>query len=271
MEPIKFLAGNEFISTNEIVEIKNPYTGEVVRKVYKADKKNIDSALDYLTGIYPRYKDTPVYQKADILARVSDKIRERRSELAELITLETSKPIKFSKIEIDRAVLTFKTGSEEAKRINGEVLDLALLKGSEGYLGIVRKFPLGIILAITPWNFPVNLVAHKLSPALASGNVVLLKPASASFTCGIELVKIIKESCEESGLDFCPVNVVTASGKDTEEFVSDPRVKMVSFTGSSSVGWSLKKKTDKQKISLELGGHAGVIVDESADTGRTVE
>lgn len=270
MQPEKILIGNEFVSTDKITEVKNPYTKEIVKKVYSSDSPVIERALDYLTEVFPKYRAVSTYLKSELLSKVSLKISSKRNFLSELITKETGKPLKFSKIETDRAVLTFRLGSEEAKRIEGEVLNLDLLKGSENVMGIVKRFPIGIILAITPWNFPVNLVAHKLSPALASGNVVLLKPASASPVCGIEIVKIIKEACDELGFDFCPVNVVTASGSEIDKFVSDKRIAMVSFTGSSEVGWKLKKKTDKQKVSLELGGNAGVIVDETADIKAAV-
>ncbi|MBK8550509.1 MAG: aldehyde dehydrogenase family protein [Ignavibacteria bacterium] len=265
MQIEKFLIGNDFISSDAVAEIKNPYTNEVVSKAYKSGTDHINSSLDYLTEVFSKYKNSPVYLKAELLEKISLKISERKEELAKLITSETGKPVKFSRIEIDRAALTFKLGSEESKRIEGEVIDLDLLKGSENVTGIIKRFPIGLILAITPWNFPVNLVAHKLAPALASGNVVLLKPASASLTCGIEIVKIIKESCDELELDYCPVNVVTSSGSEIEKFISDDRIKMISFTGSSEVGWKLKKKINRQKISLELGGNAGVIVDQSAD------
>ncbi len=261
----EFLIGNEFISSGKTVEITNPYTGEVVKRVYKSDDSHIRTSLDYLSEVFQTYKKSPVHLRSSLLKKISDKVFENREHLAQLITLETGKPIRFSRIEVDRAVLTFNLGSEEAKRIEGEVLNLDLLKGSPDVMGIVKRFPIGIILAITPWNFPVNLVAHKLSPALASGNVVLLKPASASLTCGIEIGRLVRQSCEELKMDYCPVNVVTASGGEIEKFVSDERVKMVSFTGSSQVGWNLRKKINRQKISLELGGNAGVIVDESAD------
>lgn len=270
MQIEKFFTGNEFVSSDIIVEIKNPYTNEIVKKVYKSGKEHIHTSLNYLTEVFKKYKDTPVYLKAELLEKISFKISVRKNELAKLITSETGKPLKFSAIEVDRAALTFKLGSEEAKRIEGEVINLDLLKGSENVTGIIKRFPIGVILAITPWNFPVNLVAHKLSPALASGNVVLLKPASASLTCGIEIVKIIKESCDELNLDYCPVNVITSSGSELESFVSDDRIQMISFTGSSAVGWDLKRKVNRQKISLELGGNAGVIVDESADIKNAV-
>lgn len=266
----KFIIGNDFASSDKVAEIRNPFNDEVVTKAYRSDKNHINTSLDYLTNIFSKYRETPVYLRSELLEKISDKISGKSEYLSHLITLETGKPIKFSRIETERAVLTFKLGCEEAKRINGEVISLDLMKGSENASGIIRRFPLGVILAITPWNFPLNLVAHKLSPALASGNVVLLKPASASLCCGIEIVKIIKECCDEMKLGYCPVNVITSSGKDTEEFVSDKRVKMISFTGSSEVGWNLRNKVNRQKISLELGGNAAVIVDETADIENAV-
>ena len=270
MKSENFFIGNEFVASAETVEIRNPFTNETVKTVYRSEKDHINTSLNYLTQVFSIYKNTPVYLKAELLEKISKKISERKEELSLLITSETGKPLKFSRIETDRAALTFKLGSEEAKRIEGEVIDLDLLRGSENVTGIIRRFPVGLILAITPWNFPLNLVAHKIAPALASGNVVLLKPASASLTCGIEIVKIIKESCDELKMDYCPVNVVTSSGSEIEKYIADDRIKMVSFTGSSVVGWELKRKISRQKISLELGGNAGVIVDESADIKNAV-
>lgn len=265
METERFLIKNLFTDSGETVEVKNPYTKEVVKKVYKSGKEHINQSLNYLTSVFPKYKAIPTYIKADLLSKISQKIFHKKEELAQLITLETGKPIKFSRIEVERAVLTFQLGAEEAKRIEGETLSLDLLKGSENKKGIVRRFPLGVIFGITPWNFPINLVAHKLAPALASGNVVLLKPASAALTCGLETGKIVKEAAEECGLDFCPVNVITASGNDLDDFLGDGRVKLISFTGSAIVGWGIRKHIYMQKLSLELGGNAGVIVDETAD------
>jgi acyl-CoA reductase-like NAD-dependent aldehyde dehydrogenase len=265
MEAEKFIIGNNFAGSNDVIDIVNPYTQKTVKKVFRTTGEQVNESLNYLTSAFHKYKKTPAYLRADFLEKITNKIKEKKEELAKLITLETGKPIKFSRIEIDRAVLTFKIGSEEARRIDGEVISLDQLKGLENKTGLVKRFPIGVILGITPWNFPINLVAHKLSPALAAGNTVLLKPASASLCSGIEVVKIIKEAAEESGLDYCPVNVVTSSGSEIEKFISDDRIKMISFTGSPLVGWDIKKKLSKQKISLELGGNAGVIVDESAD------
>lgn len=265
MKNVEFLIKNELISTGETIDIVNPFSSEIVKKVYKTKPEHINTSLDYLTSVFQKYKKTPAYMKAELLQVIVNKIKSGKEELAGLLTLETGKPIKLSRMEIDRAVFTFQIGAEEAKRIDGEVIQIDQLKGAEGKTGMVKRFPIGVIVAITPWNFPVNLVAHKLAPALASGNVVLLKPASASLCSGIEIAKIVKEASEEVGLEYCPVNVITSSGSEIEKFINDERIKMVSFTGSPAVGWSLKKKLDMQKLSLELGGNAGVIVDETAD------
>ncbi len=265
MNTEKYLVGNDFISSDEVIEIKNPFSGQVVKKVFKTTKEDVNKSLNYLTSAFEKFKKVPVYQRYNLLDAITKKISERKEFLAETITQETGKPIKFSRIEIDRAILTFRTGAEESKRIEGETIDLDLLRGSENKIAIIRRFPIGVIFAITPWNFPVNLVAHKISPALASGNVILLKPATASLVSGIEIGKIIKEASEETGFDFCPVNVITSSGSEAEFWLSDSRIKMISFTGSPLVGWGIKRKISHQRISLELGGNAGVIVDKTAD------
>jgi acyl-CoA reductase-like NAD-dependent aldehyde dehydrogenase len=270
MLPEKFLIGNKLVESKKSKPVVNPYNNETVAEVYVPDDEHFTHSADYLLDAFEKYKKLPVYTKAELLYKISHKISERKDRLAGLITTETGKPIKFSKVEIERAILTFRLGAEEASRINGEVLPLDLLKGSENKIGIVRRFPLGLILGITPWNFPVNLVAHKVSPALASSNVIILKPSSNSPLSGIELGKLVLEACEELGLDFCPINVLPLGGAQMDKHVSDERIKMVSFTGSSDIGWKLKSKSARQRVSLELGGNAGVILDEDTDVASAV-
>lgn len=270
MKAEKFIIKNEYTEAENTVDIVNPFEGNVVKKVYKTSKEQVNESLNYLHSAFQKYKLTPSYLRSELLEKVAAKIADKKNELAELITLESGKPIKFSKVEIDRAIFTFKTGAEEARRIEGEIIPLDQFKGAEGKNGYVKRFPIGVILGITPWNFPVNLVAHKLAPALAVGNTVLLKPASASLCSGIEVVKIIKEASEELGLGYCPVNVVTSSGSEIEEFLADDRIKMVSFTGSPLVGWGIKKRLSRQRLSLELGGNAGVIVDKDTDLDTAI-
>lgn len=263
--PEKFILKDSFISSDKIKQVKNPYTNEVVGEYYAASDKHFNESAEYLTKITKEFYNLPVYKKAELLYAVSKKITEQKNEIAKLITDETGKPIKFSLIEVDRAILTFRLGAEECSRIGGEVLSLDLLKGSENKTGIVRRFPVGMILGITPWNFPINIVAHKISPALASSNPIMLKPSSSSMLTAIALGKIILEACNELGIGFSPVNVLTLSGTDIVKHIADDRIKLISFTGSSDIGWGLKRKADRQKVSLELGGNAGVIVNNDAD------
>ena len=270
MTPEKFLIKNEWIGSEEILNVHNPYSGELVKMTYRSSPEQIEESINYLSESFRKYRKVPAYKRSEILINISNSIASQKEHLAQLITLETGKPIKFSRVEVERAVLTFALGSEEAKRIEGEVLDLALLKGSENKMGIIKRFPIGIIFAITPWNFPINLVAHKLSPALASGNVVLLKPASSSPCCAIELTKIVQKCCHDAGLDHTPLNIITPAGKDLDKFICDDRIAMVSFTGSPDVGWGIKKKVNRQKVSLELGNNSAVIVDKSADINTAV-
>ncbi len=265
MMPEKFLVGDKFIDAEHSREIINPYTNEVVGEVYESNSTHFDKSAAYLQKTFEVYKNAPAYVRSELLCKIANKISEKKNELAKLITDETGKPIKFSLVEIDRAVLTFRLGTEEANRIHGEALDLSIAKGSEGKLGLVRRFPMGMILGITPWNFPINLVAHKVAPALASGNVIMLKPSSNSMMCGLAIGKIVLEACKEMELGYCPINVLTLSGGELEEHLTDPRIKLISFTGSSDVGWGIRAKVVKPRVSLELGGNAGVIVAEDAD------
>lgn len=260
----KFLTGNKFRESDKVREIRSPYKNEIAGEVYISSAKDFNDSADYLNSVFKKYRKIPIYKKQELLNKISLKISERKDELARLITGETGKPIKFSRIEVDRAILTYRLGAEECSRIDSEVLPLDLLKNSENRLGIVRRFPTGLILGITPWNFPVNLVAHKISPALASSNVVMLKPSSSSLLCGIETAKIIFEACGETGTE-CPLNIITEGSKETDKHLDDSRIKMISFTGSQDVGWKIKRKADRQKVSLELGGNAGVIIDEGTN------
>lgn len=269
--PTKFIIENLFASSDKTKEIVNPYTNNVVGEVYIANDQHFNRSANYLTSIADDWKKVPTYKKQELLYKVSQKINERKAELAKLITDETGKPIKFSLIEVERAVLTFRLGAEECSRIAGEVLSLDLLKGSENKTGIIKRFPLGLILGITPWNFPINLAAHKISPALASSNVIMLKPASASMLTGLELGKMIHQTCGELDINVNPINVVTLAGGDLDKHVADTRIKLISFTGSSDIGWALKKKAERQKVSLELGGNAGVIVNHDADINTAVQ
>ncbi|MBZ0203030.1 MAG: aldehyde dehydrogenase family protein [Ignavibacteria bacterium] len=263
--PQQFIIENTFCDSEKTRKVINPYTNKTVGEVYIAGDEHFDRSCKYLTQIAEEYRKIPAYTKQELLYRISEKVSQIKNELARLITDETGKPIKFSLIEVDRAIFTFRLGAEECTRIPGEVLQLDLLRGSENKTGIVKRFPIGLILGITPWNFPINLVAHKISPALASGNVIMIKPSSNSMLTAIALGKLIMEACKELGINIMPVNVLPLAGSDMDKHIADNRIKLISFTGSSDVGWGIRRKTDRQKVSLELGGNAGVMVNDDAD------
>lgn len=263
--PEKILIGNEFIETAESQQVVNPYTGKSVGETYIAGEMEFEAALIHLEKAFVSYSKTPSYLKQELLYNISQSVSSQKESLAKLITDETGKPIKFSRIEVERAVLTFRLGAEECTRIKGEVLPLDLLKGSENKTGIVKRFPIGVILGITPWNFPVNLAAHKISPALATGNVILIKPSSSSMLTALALGGIIYDECKKLGITEIPINVIPIAGSALDNHIADKRIKLISFTGSGDVGWGIKKKSDRQKVSLELGGNAGVIVNHDAD------
>jgi glyceraldehyde-3-phosphate dehydrogenase (NADP+) len=201
-----------------------------------------------------------------VLEAVAAGIEGRREEFARLITLETGKPITYSRIETDRAIFTFRTSAEEAKRIEGVLLPLDLSPSGGHRRAIVQRFPLGPIAAITPFNFPLNLVAHKVGPAIAAGNTFVLKPSSNAPRVALLLGAVL----EKAGCVSGACNIVPCASDEAVQLVTDERIKLLTFTGSPAVGWPLKSAAGKKRVVLELGGNAGVIVDRSADLDAAV-
>jgi glyceraldehyde-3-phosphate dehydrogenase (NADP+) len=206
-------------------------------------------------------------RRSEILTRVAAGLATRKEEMARTITSENAKTIKLSRGEVDRGIATFTIAAEEAKRIGGEVLPLDLNAQSEGRLGITRRFPLGPIFGIAPFNFPLNLVSHKVAPSMAAGNTMVLKPASSTPLSALLLGEILLEA----GMLPGTVNVTPCGADLADTLVGDDRFKLVTFTGSPAVGWELKKKAGRKRVTLELGGNAAVIVESDADLDLAVE
>jgi len=200
------------------------------------------------------------HERSIVLEKISSEIERRKEELAKSIVLTAGKTIKSSRIEVERSVNTFKIASEEAKRMEGEIIPLDLSAQTKERWGFVRRFPIGVIAAITPFNFPLNLVAHKVAPALASGNTVVLRPASQVCITSLLLGEIINETDYPEG----GINIVPSGYKEAEVLLDDERVKKLTFTGSPSIGWELKKRAYKKKVTLELGGNAAVVIEPDA-------
>ena len=257
----KLLIGEERRESAQRMEVRNPYNGEVVGVVHKGTEKDIDEAIEKAVKAFNVTRKMPTHQRSEILHKVANLIREKRDELARTICLEAGKTMTDSRIEADRAVNTFTIAAEEAKRIEGEVLPLDLLPASVSRIGITRRFPIGPMAGISPFNFPLNLVAHKVAPCIASGNTIVVKPASATPMTAILLGEIVVEA----GMPDGGMSVVPCPGSIGELLVTDDRLTKLTFTGSAEIGWYLKSKAGKKKVTLELGGNAGAMVHTDAD------
>jgi acyl-CoA reductase-like NAD-dependent aldehyde dehydrogenase len=251
---------------SQVLEIRSPWDNSVAGRVALLSKEGLNRAVESAQKGFLKTKKLQSYERAQILSFISQRIKDQKEDFARLITAEIGKPIRFSRLEVDRAVFTFQYAAEEARRIGGEVLPMDLSASSHDRMGIVRRFPIGVILCIAPFNFPLNLVAHKVAPAIASGNAFILKPSPQAPLTSLKLGQIIAES----GFPLEAVNVVICSNEDAQALVADERMNMLSFTGSASVGWKLKSMAGKKKVILELGGNAGVIIDASADIDDAV-
>ncbi len=256
-----FWIGGKWRRSTEKVEVINPYNHEPVGVTYSASAEDVEAGLAAATSAFQEMRRVPAFRRAEMLHQISEGLRARREEVARTITLESGKPIADARGEVNRAVNTFQIASEEAKRIEGDLIPLDLMPGSEGRVGITRRFPIGPIVGISPFNFPLNLVAHKIAPAIAAGNTILLKPAPKTPLTALLLAEIIAGV----GVPDGAVNVFLCGNDLAEKMILDPRVRMLSFTGSAAVGWMLKEKANKKRVVLELGGNAGVIIHSDAD------
>lgn len=255
-----FLAGS-WRECKTSIEITNPYNGEAIGIVHQAGPEEIEVAIRAAQTVFPELRRMPAFQRAEALQKIVDGVQERREDLAKIICLEAGKPITDARGEVGRAILNFQTAVEESKRLGGEVIPLDLAAGSESRFGIVRRFPIGPILGISPFNFPLNLIGHKIAPAIASGNPIILKPAPKTPLTALMLGEIIAQS----GLPDGSVSILPCGNEAAEKMATDERFKLLSFTGSAKVGWYLKSKAGKKKVLLELGGNAGVIIHQDAD------
>ncbi|MEW6510672.1 MAG: aldehyde dehydrogenase family protein [Bacteroidota bacterium] len=256
MTSAKFLVGGEWRGSTIKRQVFNPYQGAPVHEVCQASSKDIDDAITAAEEAFHETRRLTSHERSSVLAQCARKVEERKEDFAQMITRETGKPISFSRAEVARAVFTLTTSAEEAKRIEGSMIPLDVAPDNAGRTALVRRFPLGVIGAITPFNFPLNLVVHKLGPAVASGNTVVLKPSSSAPVTALLLGEILDSTSFPKG----GVNIVPCLGSEAEQLITDKRVKLLSFTGSPVVGWGMKARATRKRVVLELGGNAGVIV-----------
>ena len=243
------------------VPVINPFTGERVAEVSQAGQAEAESAAAAAVSGFHSMRRLSSHARSSALTTLASLLTTRQEEFAATITSESGKPIVDSRREVNRAIQTFRVAAEEAKRIPGEVVPLDWTPGTETYIGLTRRFPIGPILGITPFNFPLNLVVHKLAPALAAGNSIVIKPAPQTPLTALLLGELILQTDLPPGA----VSVVPCANTIAEQMVTDARFKLLSFTGSAAVGWRLKSACGKKKVVLELGGNAGVIIEPDAD------
>lgn len=253
--------------TGETIEIRSPYDRTPVAIVHRAGPDEVERAIAAAVAAFDTTRRLPSWQREQVLERISDGIAERREELARTIALEAGKPIKTARVEVDRASFTFRIAAEETKRIYGEIVPLDWLPGNEGREAHVRRVPLGPVAGITPFNFPLNLVAHKVAPALAAGNPILLRPASQTPVSSLVLGRIVLEAGWPAGA----IAVLPCTTETAQPLVEDDRIKLLTFTGSPAVGWGLKTRAGRKRVTLELGGNAAVIVNDDADVEYAAE
>jgi len=262
-----FLIGGRWRHGATTAPVRNPYTGETVAQVSQADPAEAERAVQSSVEGAAAMRALSSHARSALLQKAAQSLQARQEEFARTMTTEAGKPLSDARREVGRAVQTFSIAAEEAKRIGGEVMPLDWSSGMESYWGVTRRFPIGPILGITPFNFPLNLVAHKVAPALAAGNSILIKPAPQTPLTALLLGELLMEAgVPPGGLNVLPCNNTVA-----EQLVVEPRFKLLSFTGSAPVGWMLKTKCGKKKVVLELGGNAAVIVEPDADLDYAVQ
>ena len=252
---------------NTDLDVTNKYTGEVATKVAMADADTIDKAIAAAEEAQPAMAAMAPFERQAVLEHCVKRFTERADELAQALCIEAGKPIKDAKGEVSRLIDTFKIAAEESVRINGEVVNLEISARAKGYQGMTKKVPIGPCSFISPFNFPLNLAAHKVAPAIAAVCTFVLKPASRTPIGAL----IIGEVLAETDLPKGAFSILPCSRDGADLFTTDERLKLLSFTGSPDVGWALKAKAGKKPVVLELGGNAACVVDEDADIEDAID
>ncbi|HVA63891.1 MAG TPA: aldehyde dehydrogenase family protein [Terriglobales bacterium] len=256
-----FVIGGELVVPEHLAMVRSPFSGDAVGECGAASGLEVERAVEAAAGARDAMAALPAWKRSQALRELENAVRIHQDELAALIAAEAAKPLRDARGEVQRGLLTLRTAAEEALRIGGEVSPLDVAAGGEGRFSLSRRCPIGIIAGITPFNFPLNLVLHKLAPALASGNPIIIKPSPRAPLTALRLGELAL------GLELPPgaVNVVAGGAEPVEQLLSDGRVAMLSFTGSAAVGWELKARAGRKKVVLELGGNAANIVHHDAD------
>ncbi|HMK29132.1 MAG TPA: aldehyde dehydrogenase family protein [Terriglobales bacterium] len=260
-KPYGFLLNGKFVTQGAAVEIRAPYDQQGVATVINGSRADAEAAIAAAEAAFRTTRKLPAFERQRVLRAIAHLIGERKEEFARIMAREAGKPIKTARAEVERSIFTFTVAAEESARIYGEVLPLDLQDTATGRWAIERRFPIGVISAITPFNFPLNLPAHKIAPAIAAGCTMVLKPAPQDPIVALMLAEIVQQVGWPDGA----LNVLPLSNQDADPLITDERPRLLTFTGSAAAGWQLKQRAGKKKVVLELGGNAGVIVHKDAD------
>lgn len=253
--------GNQPVETGEWISVTDKFSFAEVSKVASANATQIDTAIQLAEKALPAFQRLASFERQEILDKCVEAFLKRRDEFAHILCIEGGKPIRDAKTEVTRLIDTFKIASQEATRIGGEVMPLDISARAKGYTGMWKRVPVGVCSFISPFNFPLNLAAHKIAPAIAVGCPFILKPASRTPISALLIGEVLAETAIPKGA----FSILPCHRDGADLFATDERLKLLSFTGSPGVGWELKKKAGKKKVVLELGGNAACIIDETAD------
>jgi len=253
--------------TDAMVKVQNPYNKEFFAQTFLAGNKELEKAILAAQTIEKQMKEMPLFQRYEFLMSIAAMMKENKDYLAKLLSMESAKPLVYAISEINRAIQTFIVAAEESKRLPLEYISLDWSSDASNKEALVKYFPIGIVAGISPFNFPLNLAVHKIAPAIAAGCPIILKPATSTPLSTLELAKIIdKTSLPKGAVSIMPMDRTVGN-----ILVTDERIKLLTFTGSPSVGWEMKRKCGKKKIVLELGGNAGTIVTSSCDLEHAIK
>ena len=265
--PQGFLVDGKWMEQGDPVEIRSPYDGTVVGRIFQGRREHAEAAIAAAVKAFGTIRRLPAFERQRVLRQIAQGLLQRKEEFAHTMAMEAGKPIKAARTEVERSIFTFTVAAEESTRIYGEYLPLDWQEYTAGRWGIVRRFPLGPIAGITPFNFPLNLVAHKVAPAIAAGCTMIVKPAPQTPLTAL----LLAETVQAAGWPDGALNVLPLSNEDAGLLVTDDRLKLISFTGSAAVGWDIKKRSGKKKVVLELGGNGAVMVHSDADLAFAAE
>lgn len=262
----KIFCGGEFISTNVQLHVHSPWNGEVAGQTYLAGTVELERAIVAALNVMSEMKALSSFEKYDILNHIADLYQSSMDEATNCIILETSKPYKYARAEAERAVSLFRMAAEESRRISGEYIKADWISSGKGKDAIVKYFPAGIVAGISPFNFPLNLVAHKVAPAIAAGCPIIIKPARSTPFSALFMAELVAKTKLPKGA----FSVLPMDRQAGNQLVTDDRIAVLSFTGSPEVGWQMKRDAGKKRVVLELGSNAGLIVDKDTDLEKAI-